>query len=491
MSALRRDILYTIIGQGVVAAALFVQYRIVRASWGVEALSSYSLVFRVRGAIEWIVVLVIPLALTRQLSAELSRDSRTEVTLVGVPFTILLIGAACLILLVSPPFTATVLFGRSDYEPWVVPFCALLAAYCLVLLITGVLRGIFAFREASLASLIALALIPTVSLLFGGRFPLTQVVTFAGLMSATATLIGLAVVVMRHDGFAFGTSARPPRERVFGRIGGLVAFGAPRLITLGASALFMVCLPWMLARQADHDVLAPLNVMMALLAAAALVTSPIGFVLLPHVSRTLAQGDRARAGGELRLICSATLFAGIVAGSLALGFMQDVLAFLFGKGYHGDVALQDGITLAMPFFLFIDILRSPLDAASRFPLNAFIYLAGLVATVAVYLMPLPEGWFSVAARCAMALVAGYLAAATACFACAKHCFGLSVLSRRDLTMILLWITALLIWLWVRRSSEDAGMANRVFAFFAVACCALYARVARPEWLRMLGVSFRK
>ena len=67
-SNLYRDVFWTIVCQGAVAAALFVQYWLVRSQWGISAFSGFSLVFRVRGSIEWILLLQLPLAIVRLAS---------------------------------------------------------------------------------------------------------------------------------------------------------------------------------------------------------------------------------------------------------------------------------------------------------------------------------------------------------------------------------------------------------------------------------------
>ena len=491
MSQIQKDILYTILAQGVVAGALFLQYRIVSATWGVEVLSNYTFLFRVRGAIEWIVVLLIPLALTRQLSAAVSRERRTELAVIGMPLTLLLVALTCAALLAFPQAGASLLFGQRSYAGWVTPFCALLAAYCMSLLATGVLRGIFAFREASLLAIISIALIPAACLLLGRDFSITGVVTIMGVISTAATLAGLGLVLLRRRPRPFGVPKKLSRTRFLEGIHQLCGFGAPRLITLAASALFVVSLPWLMARENDAALLANLNVMMALLAAAALITSPVGFVLLPHLSRSLAVGERSVAAEQLRKVCAATVFAGVVCSALAIIFMQDALDFMLGQAYREFVALRFAVALALPCFLIVDVLRSVLDAASRFPLNALVYLAGLVATVAVFLLPVPITTLSLVARGALALDAGYLAAAVVCLTCAAHCFEARMLVRADWVLIVVWLATMLGWFSVTGFGSASAMENRLFGIAVVACCAIYLRVARPKWAVFIGGPFAK
>jgi O-antigen/teichoic acid export membrane protein len=490
MTAIRKDILYTVSAQAFVALALFAQYRIVSDTWGVDALANYTFLFRVRGAIEWIVVMLIPLALTRQLSSETVPQKRTEFLAVGIATTFLLVAAASLILLAFPAFFSKLLFGRDEFANWMVPFGSLLTAYCLNLLATGVLRGMFAFRESSVVSVSAIAIVPAVCLLLGRGHAITSVMTVMGIASSIASLVGLiAGLALRGKG-NFAIPMKLPLTRLASRLGELFSFGAPRLVTLTMNALFAVALPWLLAREQDSGLLANFNIMMAFITAGALITSPVGFVLLPHFSRSLASGERGVAADRLRKVSAATVFIGVTGSVIAAGFMQDALSIMFGRSYAEYVALQFAVAICVPCFLIIDVFRSVLDAASRLPLNSLVYGAGLVATICVFVVPLPVP-VSLITRASVALAVGYLAAAAACIACASRSFATVILGRSEIGLLISWLCASVSWFVLAVFLDYPPVMNRVFGLVLAAGFVLYLFRSRPAWLEAAGLPSAK
>lgn len=485
MSAIRGDIIHTIIYQSVVAAAQFLQYRIVSDYWGIQSLSAYTLIYRVRSAMEWIVIIALPLAIARMMSAERAPHAKAKFAVTGFAGGMLLYFMVALLLLVSPARSAQVLFGRAEYDIWVLPFCSLLGAYCTFMLAAGVLRGMFAFRAANLSNVVSIAVVPTACLFCLRGHDIREVIVWMSAASVLATIAALALVI------SYSRSSTLLRESVsgqgiaLGELKSLLAFGAPRLLTLGLSAAFTVCLPWLVSSGGDAELLANLNVVLALLGAAAMITSPAGFVLLPHFSRSLAVGDREQAAAQLKVVLSAAVFVGVAASLLAFVLIPLAMSLLLGQMRTAYLPLVAAVAVALPFFMIFDVLRSPLDALSRAPLNALTYLAGLLGTftgyvVAAYVLELP------AVGCvAVALVVGNMCAAGACLMCAVRGFGEALVCRRDLCLVATWFSALIAWILVSGAEWAGGAANATFAASGLICCGLYLWRVRPSWLGIM------
>lgn len=485
MSAIRGDIIHTIVCQGLVVAAQFLQYRLVSDAWGIETLSGYTLMYRVRGAMEWIVVIVLPLAVARLMSAEAAPQAKLNIAVAGLAGGLSLYLAVAMLLLVAPALTAQILFGRSEYAIWVLPLCALLGAYCTFMLASGVLRGMFAFREANVSNVISIAVIPTLCLLLGRGHDIRSVVIWMSTASALATFAALAVVVSRRRSSVRLHASLLAPAVVLSALKPLLSFGSPRLVTLGLSAVFAVCLPWLVSSGGGAELLANLNVMLALLGAAAMITSPVGFVLLPHFSLSLAAGEKEHAATQLRTVFSATVFVGVVASFLAIALIPLAMSLLLGQMRATYVPLVAAIAIALPFFMVFDVLRSPLDAVSRAPLNALTYLAGLLGTVVVYTLSAYAPELSIITRCAAALVAGNVCAAAVCLASAARSFGRALVSRGDVYFISAWLLALTSWILVSGAKGGTVVTHAPFAAGGLICCGLYLWRVRPRWFETM------
>lgn len=479
MATPRSDLLWTVFCQLLVVGAVFVQYWLVRTYWGVPAFGEYSLVVRVRGAIEWIILLQLPLAMARVVSSTQNPRPRAVTATVGLALGTGLLLAACGIFLVVPQAISSLLFGNIGFVPWVGPLCALLAGYCLVLLVTGWLRGLFRFGAANAVNVLAIAVVPTLVIAGSGSLEPGAAVTAAGLASALVTLAAMLWLATRSKHQTSPGLAWPEPGEGLASAWQLLSYGVPRLATLAASALFALCLPWLVAREGQLTLLASLNALLALLGGAAVLTSPIGFVLLPRFSRDIGAGNRDAAAAQLASLVSATLVAGVLGSCAALGLGDLALGILLGKPDTGATALVVATAAAVPLFLLADVLRGPIDAVSHRPFNGLMYVAGFLAATGTYaLADLPGTW-----RCATALLAGYVATAITGIWLASTLYGRALLSGRDAIPVLAWIVLMVVA--TAAATLESGPGRPVIAMGGALVLGGYLWLQPPDWLRLL------
>ena len=482
-SSLYRDVAWTIACQGTVAAALFVQYWLVRTYWGISAFSGFSLVFRVRGSIEWILLLQLPLAIVRLASASESSERRSELCAAGTTTGIALVLVWCLVFVARKDTAAKVLFGSVAHVAWVVPFCCLLVGYSTFLLASGVLRGCLAFRSANLINVLAIAIAPCVCLVLGRHHDIYHVVSWTGLIIAGLTVTAAVAVLARGvGGLDLSARAITPRGMTTA-IADLVAFGAPRLTTLGASALFLLVLPWLVARSGNVQTLAALNVMMAILGGAGIITSPAGFVLLPRFTRAVALGAHSRARMELKLLASSTLALGLGCSLAAAALLGTVLRILLGSQIEVDALLELALLIVLPMYLLVDVLRGPMDAVSRFPFNAVVYASGFAASGLTYVALGPG--VAASPRCAVALISGYAAAAVVAYCMASVMYRTRLLTRADGVAAVAWLALLGGVVWLASGHVGTSGVARLAAAGGALAFAAATFACRPEWLRTL------
>ena len=464
-------------------------YWLVRSYWGISAFSGFSLVFRVRGSIEWILLLQLPLAIVRLASVSESRERRSELCLAGATAGISLVLAWCLIFVARRDSAAEVLFGSDAHVRWVVPLCCLLVGYSTFLTSSGVLRGCLAFRSANLINVLAIAVVPCICLVLGRHHDIHRVVSWTGLvMAGVSALATLGVLVVGAD--ALGLSARGITVRgLTTAIAELVAFGAPRLATLGASALFLLILPWLVARSGNVQTLAALNVMMAILGGAGIITSPAGFVLLPRFSRAVACDPHSKPRTELKVLASSTLALGLVCSLAVAGLIGTVLRVLLGSQMEVDRLLELALLIVLPMYLLVDVLRGPMDAVSKFPFNAVVYASGFIASGAAYIAQ--GSRVAASPRCAVALVCAYATAVSIAYWIASVKYRIRLLTGADVVAVIAWLALLGCAVWLGGGHMDTSAVARLAAGGGALTFTLAIVAWRPEWLRALLAGARR
>ena len=134
-----------------------------------------------------------------------------------------------------------------------------------------------------------------------------------------------------------------------------------------------------------------------------LVFAAVQAVLLPSLTRNLAEGAHGRFHRQLRLVLWVTAALGLVgvAGSFALG--PEVLRLLFGPEF--DIQRLDlaALSLGTAIYMLALVLQPAVIALDRHRVNAMAWVAGLGVFVACLAIPL--GTF---ARVEVALVLGSL-----------------------------------------------------------------------------------
>ncbi|HYA42912.1 MAG TPA: hypothetical protein VEF34_16530, partial [Syntrophobacteraceae bacterium] len=361
-----------------------------------------------RAALEWVILLQLPLAIARELgvrSRTADAESRWRVIWTGLFTGTGILAAVCLLFLIFPQTSAALLFGSAKMSPWVTPFCSLLFAYGILLIANGIMRGLFSFNSANLIRLVCIAFLPTLCLIVGRKSDLRAVVSTMGCVSALTSFIFILHLFATR--MPRGLLSRKTVRLDRGEMRGLLAFGMPRLLTLAMAAILSTMIPWLISNRNQPELLAAVNSLLAILAASSLLTAPIGFVLLPYFSRAISSGNRSQSAAQLTDILSFTYTVGILGTLFCLGAIPSIIAAWLGPSFSAYGGLIVGISLMLPGYLLLEVLRSPLDAVSRLPWNSLSYGAGAAAAGITFYASLRFCHLPLASASALALPLGY------------------------------------------------------------------------------------
>ena len=277
-----------------------------------------------------------------------------------------------LLLNISPPVGATILFGSAALAHMVPPATIALAGIALHGMVYAVYRGRSEMKFANTLQSIDLAIVPVMAFLIS-RNDAAAVLTTTGVAWLVVSGIALLHVLYRERADWRGLASM--RQH----LGVLLRFGLPRVP--GEFALVgLFAIPALLAVRA-HGVVAAgqFSAALSVLTMAAGSFAPVGLVVLPRASAQVATGDLAGLRHlVLRILAGGILLAaiGVIIGELLI---PPFIRWYFGDAFLPAIPYFRAILLgAIPYAIYI-LMRSILDALDVRAVNS----RNLVVTLAV------------------------------------------------------------------------------------------------------------
>lgn len=483
-SSFKLDAAMTFLAQAAVAICTFFQYKLVRSHWlDVSDFGAYSQVFRWRNVVEWIVLLVMPTALARQIAAFRAVNNDRDVRMymwtglvAGLAFT----GLFALVTSLFPASSARILFGNENMAPWMMPFNVLLFGYAFALQVNALCRGFQQFRLSNILLLSYTGVIPLICVATKGH-PLRDVVIWNGIASGVAALLTLFALLARQFESAKPILANPKEHGEVLRW--LASFGAPRLITQGCTMVLGLCIPWYATYVGNEGLKASVNAVYLVLGASTILVAGMSFVLLPHLSAMLAKGEQAAAASQLSSVIEFALFAGCSASLLGIGFMEPFLDVWVGSKVASYSLLLAMGSLIVPDILLLEILRGPIDAAHKSPWNALTYGIGAVtAVVGIGISHALALRLEFSLGCVM--FASYGVSAAAAFLIAKRLYPLKMASGR-IGLSLIAFFSFVAGLFLLKFYDPSHMHLAAASVAASAAFVGIAIASKPSWLKSL------
>lgn len=376
--------MFTAVTQATVAATTFVQYAVISRTWGVQALAEYSQLMRARAVLEWIVLLMLPIAAARQLATKLrptDAGDRERLSLAAVIIALIMTVVCSWVMLFLPQQSATLLFGRIEMATWIPSFTLLLSGFSLCLMVSGLARGHLWFGLVNSLQLSYVAVLPIILLALGEGASLQTVVGRIGCAALVTAVVTFGLMSFR--GRRHTKRSKPTLTRR-GAIVSLLSYGVPRIATMVAVLINSLALPWLINRFGSPSTLAALNGLLGLITAAALLVAPVGLIMLPHLAKLLAEGANEQASSVVSRMLHATLLvsgAGVIGG---LTFLRPLIGIWLGPELARHEALFLAAAFSIPGYLVSEILRSPVDAASCRPWNIMPHSVGAVIAICTF-----------------------------------------------------------------------------------------------------------
>jgi O-antigen/teichoic acid export membrane protein len=109
-------------------------------------------------------------------------------------------------------------------------------------------------------------------------------------------------------------------------------------------------------------------------------------VLLPRISNKISSGDKGDISETLNLLFKAGIVFSIIGTTYCFINAPLILKLWLGEINNNGVAILRFVILALPFYTFAGLTRSPLDAISERGYNSIIYgLAAISMVIIIFI----------------------------------------------------------------------------------------------------------
>ncbi len=239
-------------------------------------------------------------------------------------------------------------------------------------LVIGLYRGYLNMLGASIISFIGSILIPVIFFLFFRELSLILI-----LIGLSVILVSLIVYIQREKYLISFTIN-------FYEIKKLLKYGLERIVSFLSQFFLLAGIPILLYSEISKTSLAYLNSSISLIRLSLVIIGPIGFIILPRVSKMIASSSKYELEKKIQTIVSWIFFIGIIGMALMLFYGPIIIKYWLGEISSEGATISRLIAFSIPLFMVTGILRSVIDAVSERGYNSIIYSCSVIILLLVY-----------------------------------------------------------------------------------------------------------
>jgi O-antigen/teichoic acid export membrane protein len=166
----------------------------------------------------------------------------------------------------------------------------------------------------------------------------------------------------------------------------IIIYGLERIPSFVAQFILLAGVPIFLAQKVNFESVAYFNSSLSLVRLALLIVNPIGMVLLPRISNKIATSSVDEVNTMLNILFKTGLVLSVFG--VIYCYINAPLILIFWLGTVNDIGVNilRLTILALPFYTFAGLSRSPIDAVSERGYNSLIYsLAAIVMITIIFI----------------------------------------------------------------------------------------------------------
>ncbi len=391
-----KDILLTLITQVVVLISFFFIYHLIAKNFGPEGVGQYSLVKKVVGFLQPIILLGLGVGLPRYISMSQDKEQRTNYVKAG--FWIVIIFSLIFFIFINifkEPFTK-IFFGTANYTNIAFPFSLFLAGYALHSLAYSYFRGRLQIHLFNSLQIINLALVPIFILIFFKNITINNLITLIG-------IITLAIDLFYFLFFIKEFFIKTKIERFKNSFKELICYSFPRFVNSFFYGGLLSLGPIFATHFASIKEVGYLSVSQNLLSAIGVAVAPLGLILLPKISNMIIQKRDEEIKENLNYLIGATIQCSIFIFFQVMTFTDVLIKYWLGPEFIEAIPVMRIIFCAIVFLLFSSSVESVLEASRIKPINLinssislgiFLILSGILLYLVKLFSPIVS--FSIA-----------------------------------------------------------------------------------------------
>jgi O-antigen/teichoic acid export membrane protein len=398
------EVAITLIADAAVLACFFIFYRILLDYYGAENLGVYTLMRRYAAILLPLLLLGLSDGLGRFIAVSATSATRTRLMVMGALGTIAANSIAAVSFNVDPAASAKWLFGDESFREAVMPFSVLVAGMAMHAFVYACLRGHLRVVALNVLQLVNLGLLPIAALLVFEQAGFSKMIVIIGIANFLIALLFLTPLVRWPGPLRESDGDKP-------NVGALYTFSVSRIPAAMIGAALASLAPIIAKDHISMTEVGYLSLSLALLLALSGAVSPLGTVLLPHVSALVRRNDTRAVGERLHLLIGAVVQVYLFATFQFLAFGEFLIRFWMGEGFLPAVRVTAIVLASLPFFGFYYATRSMLDGISTRPINSINTIISVLVLLAIIFAGLrwQAGWnltemFAVACSVATAVL---------------------------------------------------------------------------------------
>ena len=361
--SLKADLLVTLLNGVIVIGGVFALNGLIARIHGLDILGEFLLIKRTLSAGVGIMLVGLNIALPNYLSRNFEKSYGDNAfilfLIVTIPMTIMLIAGILWFNIKG--------FYSSDFWIYVLFSLGLSAQFITYALYRGYMNMI----GANIFQLVGTAIIPIV------------VFTSVGTLNDGLFWIGCSVTIIMVFAFLFRNKGIHIAAINFHQFKKIIIYGLERIPSFVAQFILLAGVPIFLAQKVNFESVAYFNSSFSLVRLALLIVNPIGMVLLPRISNKIATSSVDEVNTMLNILFKTGLVLSVFGVIYCYINAPLILKFWLGAVSDSGVHILRLTILALPFYTFAGLSRSPIDAVSERGYNSLIYSLAAILMITI------------------------------------------------------------------------------------------------------------
>ena len=357
----KSDFIVTFLNGLIVIGGVFILNGLIARIHGLELLGEFLLIKRTLSAVVGILLIGMNVGLPNYLSRNFQRSfgdiSFILFIIVTIPLTVILI--------ISILWFDITGFYSEHFWIYIIFSLGISAQFITYALYRGYMNMI----GANIFQLLGTAIIPII------------IFTFVIDLYEGFSWIGSCVLIVMIFAFIIRNKGINIHEINFEQSKKIIIYGLKRIPSFVAQFILLAGIPLFLAQTVNFESVAYFNSSLSLVRLSLIIVNPIGMVLLPRISNKIASGAMDDVANFLNIFLKAGIVFSVIGTAYFYINAPLILTFWLGEVSETGITILRLTILALPFYTFSGLTRSPIDAVSEKGYNSLIY--GLAAVVLI------------------------------------------------------------------------------------------------------------